>query len=103
LYLVGQRCSPWLVLKEDEGHHVRGQVFMVGDEVLEEMDALERVHAPDGYRRVQLPVVSEAAGEEMLVSAYGKPPEQLEPADIQLGPLQEYELHHAALYQPRTS
>lgn len=103
LYLVGQRHSPWLVHRENEGHHVRGQVFMVGDDVLEEMDALERVHEPDGYRKVSLRVVSEATGEEMLVSAYLKPWKQLESAVIQMGPLKEYELRHASLYQPRTS
>ena len=99
LYLVGERYSPWLVLSKDEGFQVRGQVFMVDEAGLSDMDRLERIHEADGYRRVQIPVISESTNEEMLVFVYGKPPQQLEGMLIQLGPIAEYELKHSSLYQ----
>jgi gamma-glutamylaminecyclotransferase len=101
LYLVGERYSPWLVLSEGEGLQIRGQVFMVDEVTLGDMDRLERTHEADGYRRVQILVFSESTKEEMLVFVYGKPAEQLEGKLIQLGPVAEYELEHSSLYQQR--
>ena len=102
LYLVGERHSPWLMLSKGEGFQIRGQVFMVDEASLGDMDRLERIHEADGYRRVQIPVISESTNEEMLVFVYGKPPQQLEGMLIQLGPIAEYELQHSSLYQKRT-
>ena len=101
LYLVGERYSPWLVLSEGEGLQIRGQVFMVDEATLSDMDRLERIHAADGYRRIQIPVFSESTNEEMQVFVYVKPPEQLEGMLIRLGPIAEYELEHSSLYQKR--
>jgi gamma-glutamylaminecyclotransferase len=101
LYLVGERYSPWLVLSEDEGFQVRGQVFTVDEATLDDMDHLERIHETDGYRRVQVQVFSESTHEEMQVFMYVKPPQQLEGKLVQLGPIAEYELEHASLYQKR--
>jgi gamma-glutamylaminecyclotransferase len=101
LYLVGERYSPWLMLSEDEGFQVRGQVFTVDEATLDDMDRLERIHQADGYRRVQVQVISESTCEEMQVFVYVKPAEQLEGMLIQLGPIAEYELEHASLYQKR--
>ena len=101
LYLVGERYSPWLVLSKDEGFQVRGQVFMVDEAGLGDMDCLERTHEADGYRRVQMPVFSESTYEEMQVFVYVKPPEHLEGMLVQLGPIAEYELKHSSLYQKR--
>jgi gamma-glutamylaminecyclotransferase len=101
LYLVGERYSPWLVLSEGEGLQVRGQVFTVDEATLGDMDRLERIHKTDGYRRVQVQVFSESTHEEMQVFMYVKPPQQLEGMLVQLGPIAEYELEHASLYQKR--
>jgi gamma-glutamylaminecyclotransferase len=101
LYLVGERYSPWLVLSEGEGFQVRGQVFTVDEATLGDMDRLERIHKTDGYRRVQVQVFSEFTHEEMQVFMYVKPPQQLEGMLVQLGPIAEYELEHASLYQKR--
>ena len=101
LYLVGERHSPWLVLSEGEGFQIRGQVFMVDEATLNDMDRLERTHETDGYRRVQMPVFSEFTNEELHVHVYVKPPEQLEGMLVQLGPIAEYELEHSSLYQKR--
>lgn len=101
LYLVGERYSPWLVLSEGEGFQVRGQVFTVDEATLGDMDRLERIHQADGYRRVQVQVFAESTSEEIQVFAYVKPPRQLEGMLVQLGPIAEYELEHALLYQKR--
>jgi gamma-glutamylaminecyclotransferase len=103
LYLVGERHSPWLMLSKGEGFQVRGQVFMVDEAGLGDMDRLERIDEADGYRRVRIPVFSESTNEEMRVFVYGKPPRQLEGVLVQLGPIAEYELEHSSLYRKRTS
>ena len=103
LYLVGKRYSPWLVLNEGEGFQVRVQVFMVDQATLIDMDQLERTHEADGYRRVQMTVISESTSEEMLVFVYVKTPRQLEAVLVQFGPITEYKLEHASLYKNRSS
>jgi gamma-glutamylaminecyclotransferase len=101
LYLVGERYSPWLVLSEGEGFRIRGQVFRVDEKARIEMDTLERIDAVDGYRRVQIPVISESSNEEILVSVYGKPVDQLEGIWVRLGPIPEYKIEHSLLYRKR--
>lgn len=103
LYLVGGRYTPWLVHSEGEGFQVRGQVYLVDDAALGHMDRLERVQASNGYRRVKMSVISESTDTEMQVFVYVKSPQQLEDMQIQLGPIAEYELQHASLYQRRDS
>ena len=98
LYLIGKRFSPWLVLDKGNGHNVRGQVFIVNDATLAEMDKLERINEVDGYRRIKLTVISEESAEKLVVFAYGKPVEQLDSADIRLELNGEYELEHSLLY-----
>ena len=100
LLLVGERHSPWLILSPGEGCRVRGQVFAVDEAALARMDALERIHLPDGYRRVEIEVV-DGGGRQRRVQVYGKPAQQLLGADIRLGPLPEYLPEHAARYRPR--
>ena len=102
LLLVGERYSPWLILSPGEGCRVRGQLFTVDEAALTLMDALERTHLPDGYRRAEIEVV-DAAGGQRRALVYGKPARQLVGADIRLGPLPEYLPQHAALYRPRAT
>jgi len=96
LYLVGERHSPWLVLRKGEGYQVRGQVFMVDETTLIDMDQLERTHEADGYCRVEMTVVAESTSEEMQVFVYVKMPRQLEGMLVQLGPIAEYEHEHSS-------
>jgi gamma-glutamylaminecyclotransferase len=103
LYLVGKRFSPWLILDEGKGFHVKGQVFSVSDEALLEMDKLERTSEADGYRRLELPVISAASGSEILVYAYAKPLEQVSGAELRMELQGEYTLEHASLYRARDS
>jgi gamma-glutamylaminecyclotransferase len=106
LYLVGERHSPWMLAQPGAGLPVQGQVFEVDGAALQRMDALERIDAADGYRRVLLAVQrtdSPAAPSTVEVWAYLKPPEQLSASDIRVGPLACYTLAHAALYRPRAA
>ena len=59
LYLVGERCTPWLIDDPGHGARVAGQVFAVDDATLEQMDLLEGTAEPDGYRRrwIAVPVI----------------------------------------------
>jgi gamma-glutamylaminecyclotransferase len=91
------------VLAEGKGFQIRGQVFMADENALAEMDRLERIHEPGGYRRVQVPVISESNNEEILVFIYGKPVEQIEGMWIRLGPIPEYEIEHSLFYRKRCS
>ena len=101
LHLVGERHSPWLVDAPGEGVPVRGQLFRVDDAVLAEMDTLERISQPDGYRRAALAVRDIISGTILEVQAYLKPHAQWQPGLSRCGPLAEYTLQHAALYRKR--
>ena len=103
LLLVGERFSPWLILDAGNGFNVKGQLFSVTDEALMEMDKLERISEPGGYRRIELSVTSEAADSEMLVYAYAKSAEQVAGAEIRMELPGEYRLEHAQLYRSRHS
>lgn len=103
LYLVGERYSPWMIAAPGTGHRVKGQVFEVDAPALQTMDLLERVHAPDGYRRSAIEVTPTATTVTLplQVFAYFKSADQVQPQQIRLGPLPEYGLAHAALYRRR--
>ena len=101
LYVVGERFAPWLIIDKGNGHNVRGQVFTIDDATLADMDKLERITEVNGYRRMELTVISEESDEELLVFAYGKPIEQLSGVDIQLELEGEYKLEHSVLYLSR--
>ncbi|MBB6563210.1 gamma-glutamylaminecyclotransferase [Acidovorax soli] len=103
LYLVGDRHSPWMIDAPGTGHPVKGQVFEVDAPALQRMDLLERVHAPDGYRRSTIEVIPAAttATTPLQVFAYLKSADQVQPGQVRQGPLPEYGLAHAALYRRR--
>jgi gamma-glutamylaminecyclotransferase len=105
LYLVGERHSPWMINTPGEGKQVIGQVFEMKPDVLERIDILQRVSAPDGYERIQITVGSPSAEreDESLVHAYLKHPRNLTGAVIMAGPFSEYTIEHAALYRKRVS
>lgn len=103
LYLIGERMSPWMIASPGQGLAVRGQVFAVSDQVLAAVDNLERIHEPDGYRRLQIAVIP-TTGEmrdPINVYAYLKPAEQFEISMAKKGPLASYELADALLYRAR--
>lgn len=107
LYLVGARCSPWLIDLPGEGEQVFGHVFEVDHVALAAMDALERVTEPDGYRRVTIEVETDSPQGVQIQTlrpfVYLKPAPHFSLADARMGPLGEYTVDHAALYRPRAA
>lgn len=103
LYLVGKRHSPWLIHQPGHGEYVRGQVFEVDPAGLAAMDTLERITAPDGYRRVTVEVspVDMPGSASRPAFAYLKQAQHFDPAEARMGPLAEFTLAHATRYQPR--
>ena len=101
LYLIGERCTPWMMDNTGDGHRVVGEVYRVDDNGLARMDRLERVGLADGYIRKGIVVEETNSGTQQSVMVYLKPAIQLDHSEIQDGPLPEYTLSHAARYQPR--
>jgi gamma-glutamylaminecyclotransferase len=62
LYIIGQRCLPWLLDRPGQGLPVVGQLFEVDDETLAAMDLLERVDDPQWYVRGRIRVRPHANG-----------------------------------------
>ena len=101
LYLVGERCVPWMVSQPGAGRQVFGEVFEVDDAALLAMDKLEGIGKLYGYRRQKIRVTDAESLCELSVFAYVKPLEQLDLEQVKLGPLTSYELQHASLYRKR--
>ena len=99
LYIIASDdFCPWLVFDEGQGYCIKGQLFSVSADALQEMDELEQITLENGYRRSELAVISETTGEEQLVFVYGRPLEHLATADIHQVLSDEYTLEHASLY-----
>ncbi|WP_413112192.1 gamma-glutamylcyclotransferase family protein [Thaumasiovibrio sp. DFM-14] len=101
LYLVGERNSPWLVLEEGEGWHVKGEVYSVTREALTNMDKLERILEPDGYQKETIQVRCCETEELIDVLVYGKTIKQIKNAKIRKILAGEYLIEHSILYQKR--
>lgn len=100
LYLVGERSVPWLINSKGEGVRITGEFYEVDDDALSAMDRLERIDAPDGYRRRTIAVSVE--GETREAQVYLKEPDQLSASEIKAGPLAEYTAEQAKLYRSRS-
>ena len=101
LYLIGDRYIPWLVLDEENGYQIKGEVYYVSEAALAEMDELEQISETDGYRRVELDVYCEKTGKGFKGQVYGKTLDQLPDVKIQCELKNEYTLEHAKLYRRR--
>lgn len=101
LYLVSERSVPWLIDRKGEGVRITGELYEVDADALSAMDRLERIDAPDGYRRRTIAVSVDGATREARV--YLKEPDQLSPEEIKAGPLAEYTPEHARLYRKRNA
>ncbi|HET9204604.1 MAG TPA: gamma-glutamylcyclotransferase family protein, partial [Burkholderiaceae bacterium] len=100
LYLMGERCVPWMIDVPGSGQCVAGELYEVDAAALAAMDALEGVGLADGYHRTALQVQGDGA-EVVMAQVYMKHPHQLVQADVRIGPLAEYTMAHAALYRRR--
>lgn len=56
LVLNGERFSPCLLAGAGRGRRVMGEVYAVDGPGLEQLDQLERIDRPDGYRRCRIVV-----------------------------------------------
>jgi gamma-glutamylaminecyclotransferase len=103
LFLVGERHSPWMIERQGQGEKVQGEVYLVDNSTLDELDQLERVNFEDGYQRQSIQVEKHRSGAVMDAWTYLKNPLQLSSNLIKAGPLVEYQLQHARLYRKRNS
>lgn len=100
LFIVGERCLPWLLQRPGEGLPVAGEVYAVDAEALAHMDALERVGTPGWYERARIEVVDEH-GERLSPWVYFGSVDGFAGATVHIGPIGEYTLEHQARYVPR--
>jgi gamma-glutamylaminecyclotransferase len=101
LVLCGARYVPCMINRPGKGHHVEGELYEVDDECLNRIDALERIHHPDGYRPTVIRVSLSESGSQDITEAlaYLMPPDQV--ADRRSNELKAYELDAARKYTPR--
>ena len=72
LMLCGERASPCLFPERGNGVLVAGELVDLDLAGFEQLDALERVSAPDGYRRRRILVGGEAGAEPIAAHTYFK-------------------------------
>ena len=94
LVVGGKWFIPNLINEPGQGHQVRGEVYQVDDTVLAELDALETVHLPTGYRRVEIQIEPiEAPGTGTApITAWTYLRERHHVGDIHAGPMETYPL-----------
>ena len=102
LYLVGERYSPWLINSVNHGYRVKGELYRVDQAGLTIMDRLERTEHTDGYKRLKLVICELNSSILQDAFVYLKPENLVGSANLRLGPLDCYNLEHAALYKPGT-
>lgn len=95
LYVVGPNHLPWLVHRAGEGVPVQGEVYEVDDAGLARMDELERITAPQWYRRLPLQVRA-ADGRLLDCQAYFGDAVRLTLDAVHFGPVASYTQDHAA-------
>ena len=101
LVLNGDRFSPCLMAGAGQGHRVVGEVYTVDAAGLAEMDRLERIDRPDGYRRHRILVdpIDGAATGSRDVFVYLKNPEWVD--EPRSDALEVYTPEAAGLYRRR--
>lgn len=72
LYIVGDRCLPWLLNRPGQGLKVTGELYDCDDQALAQMDALEGTDTPGWYERRQVLVraVQDTAPDSGTVPAW---------------------------------
>ena len=101
LLLLGDGHVPCIVQQPGSGHQVVGELYEAGPEALAQMDKLERLDEPRGYRRVSIEVESMAADASavLMVQVYVKPPEHVSAGEQRAGPLAEYTAEYAERFK----
>ena len=101
LVLNGERHSPCMIAGSGKGHNVIGELYTVDDAGLAQMDRLERVDRPNGYRRHRIMVerVDPPSSDNQEAFVYLKPLAEVD--DPRSDPLESYTPEQARLYRSR--
>lgn len=101
LVLNGDRLSPCLMAGAGQGRRVMGEVYAVDPSGLKQLDRLERIDRPDGYRRRRIVVeaIDKPDPEARRVFVYLKNPEWVN--DPRSGALAIYTPEAARDYRQR--
>ena len=102
LVLNGERHSPCMMAGAGFGRQVIGELYAVDQAGLEQMDRLERIDLPDGYRRHCITVdrVAGPTPDSRDVFVYLKAPDLVN--DLRSGTLENYTPEAARMYRKRT-
>jgi gamma-glutamylaminecyclotransferase len=92
LVIGGRWFSPYLINEPGEGFRVTGEAYLVDDAVLAELDELESVHLPDGYRRFEIAIEPMKAAVQELGKAWTYLRERRHIDGIHDGPMETYPL-----------
>jgi gamma-glutamylaminecyclotransferase len=91
LVIGGRWFTPYLINEPGSGHQVTGEAYLVDTAVLAELDDLESVHLPNGYRRYEIAI--EPIGEApSLGQAWTYLRERRHIEGIHDGPMENYPL-----------
>lgn len=102
LVLNGKRHSPCMLAGDGQGRQVIGELYAVDQAGLDQMDRLERIDLPDGYRRhcIKVDRVAGPTQDSRDVFVYLKAPALVN--DPRSGNLETYTPEAARLYSKRT-
>ena len=92
LVIGGKWYTPYLINEPGNGFQVAGEVYEVDEAVLAELDVLESVHLPNGYRRVEIALEPIDATETALGKAWAYLRERRHIDGIHEGPIETYPL-----------
>ena len=95
LVIGGEWFVPNLINEPGEGFQVTGEVYQVDDAVLADLDALETVHLPNGYRRFEIEIepIAPAGSRSMPTKAWTYLRKRQHIGDIHAGPMETYPLN----------
>ena len=80
--------APVLLQEPGVGKQIIGELYQVSDSKLADLDRLEHVHQPKGYKRIVIEIQSIDEQEQLSAFTYVK--ERIHVADISSGYLNEY-------------
>ena len=94
LVIGGKWFTPNLLNEAGHGFQVTGEVYEVDDAVLAELDELESVHLPNGYRRLEIAIepLNGTDTPKGPNSAWTYLRERQHVGDIHAGPMETYPL-----------
>lgn len=91
LVIGGRWFTPYLIPEPGNGFQVTGEAYVVDDAVLAQLDELESVHLPNGYRRTEL-AIEPIDGSPPLEKAWTYLRERRHIEGIHDGPMEAYPL-----------